>query len=83
MAAPNVTVPVVLTVGNTSSEVGTIDLPFTTTNSTAERGTATVSLQPDMPAFMANLAELLHGVANEITNPSAQGETHAERTAQS
>ncbi|MCW2915524.1 MAG: hypothetical protein JWN52_3592 [Actinomycetia bacterium] len=64
MATPNVTVSVVLMVGSTRGEIGTVSLPLTTTGVSAGDGHIDVSVQPDMPGFRANLAALLREAAD-------------------
>lgn len=62
----HVTVPVRLCVGTTEANIGTVEIPFTTTTGPAEGDTAAVSVTVDMDGLRPRLAEFLRAVADEM-----------------
>lgn len=61
-----VTMPVRLRVGTTEADIGTVDIPITTTTGPADGDTAAVSVKVDMDGLRLRLAEFLRAVADEM-----------------
>lgn len=73
MAKP--TLPVVLQVGNTSGEIGSVELPFISEPAGKDAaGLWTVTLRVDHPEFRRRLAALLRDAAAHFEEVPVDGE---------
>lgn len=69
------TLPVVLTVGTTEGEIGTVELPFAPRSIGRDAGGRwTVSVEVDHAELRHRIADLLRGVADELEKGPVDGD---------